>query len=176
MNRTMIKVKYAVAFLCLAIGLISGKVVQAQLSVDLDTVNQQCICVSKTDTNQKKCKIAKKYNSQYKKGKVWVSNLNVEYVKTSSGIGTKVMFGKVKKASGYQIRYGSKYNAKKNKITKSETVTVKKNSKIFSKVLHYVQVRPYRVIKGKRYYGKWSSVYSVGMTPKNPATREEGIS
>lgn len=145
--------------------------VQAQTSFDFNSVEQDCICISENDTNKQKCKVKKNYNQQYKDGKIWVSKINVEYVNKNNNIGTKVTFGKTKKASGYQIGYGATYDIKKSKIIDRKTVSVKKNVKTLSKMYSFIQVRPYRVIKGKRYYGKWSSVYTVGIMPKIPASR-----
>lgn len=64
---------------------------------------------------------------------------------------------KVKKASGYQIRYAAnqKFKNSKNKTTKSLTVNLKKLKK---KKTYYVKVRAYKLVNGTKKYGKWSSV------------------
>ncbi len=64
---------------------------------------------------------------------------------------------KVKKASGYQIRYATnkKFKNSKNKTTKRLTVNLKKLKK---KKTYYVKVRAYKLVHGTKKYGKWSSV------------------
>ncbi|MGI6033359.1 MAG: fibronectin type III domain-containing protein [Coriobacteriales bacterium] len=65
--------------------------------------------------------------------------------------------------TGYQIRYSLKKSMKKSK-----TKTVKKNKttklkvkKLKSKKKYYVQVRTYKVVKGKKYYSSWSKSKKV---------------
>lgn len=64
---------------------------------------------------------------------------------------------KVKNATGYQIRYAANKKMKnsKNKNVKGTTVTLKKLKK---KKTYYIKVRAYRLVNGKKKYGKWSSV------------------
>ena len=60
---------------------------------------------------------------------------------------------KIKAATGYRIRYSLKKNlsASKTVRTKKISYTIKKLKK---KKLYYVQVTPYKVIKGKTYWGQ----------------------
>lgn len=63
-------------------------------------------------------------------------------------------------ATGYQVRY-SRYKSMKSdyfKTTKSTSKTIKVKKK---KTRYYYQVRSYKVIKGAKCYGSWSSVKSV---------------
>lgn len=60
-------------------------------------------------------------------------------------------------ATGYQIRYSTS-----SKMTSAKTVTVssykttsKKISSLTSKKKYYVQVRTYKTVSGKKYYGAW---------------------
>ncbi|MBO5486230.1 MAG: hypothetical protein J5988_04780, partial [Eubacterium sp.] len=64
---------------------------------------------------------------------------------------------KVKNAAGYQLRYATNKKMKnsKNKNVKGTTVTLKKLKK---KKTYYIKVRAYRLVNGKKKYGKWSSV------------------
>lgn len=64
---------------------------------------------------------------------------------------------KVKKAAGYQIRYATnkKFKKSKTKLSKSVSVNLKKLKK---KKTYYVKARAYRIVNGKKKYGKWSSV------------------
>lgn len=64
---------------------------------------------------------------------------------------------KVKNATGYQVRYATNKKMKnsKNKNVTGTTVTLKKLKK---KKTYYIKVRAYRLVNGKKKYGKWSSV------------------
>lgn len=66
---------------------------------------------------------------------------------------------KVKGATGYRIKYSANKKLKKAKIIKAKKVNVvvkklKKGKK------YYFKAQAYTVVKGKTYYGKWSSVKS----------------
>lgn len=68
------------------------------------------------------------------------------------------VFCKNKKASGYQVQYSTKKKFKKvkNKTVrgyKKKGVTIKKLARHKS---YYFRIRTYKVINGKKYYGKWS--------------------
>jgi hypothetical protein len=69
-----------------------------------------------------------------------------------------VRWKKVKNAKGYQIRY---YRGSSN----GRTITVKGGKKTSKKIKHaraknvyYIYVRAYRIVDGKKFYGKWSNV------------------
>ena len=66
-----------------------------------------------------------------------------------------VSWSKVKKASGYQIRYYQKN--KKNKSIKYKKTKYRKIKlrKLKRKTRYIVQVRAYRVVSGKKYYSPW---------------------
>ncbi len=74
-----------------------------------------------------------------------------------------VYFGKVKNASGYQVRYSTsvKYNkdlsskAVSYKSTKT-TVTLKKSRK-----KHFIQMRAYTKKNGKKVYGSWGNTIKI---------------
>lgn len=70
----------------------------------------------------------------------------------------KLAWKKVKGAKGYQIKYST---SKKFKKSKTKTKTSKKNKitlKKLNKKRYYVKVRAYKKVKGKKVYGKYSSV------------------
>jgi len=165
--------RYLIALIVIVIfGLTKPISVNAAPRFNLESVEQYCYCVSSKDTNnQKKHKnIKKAYNRLYKNGKVLVANVQAKYTEQQSGdIYTKVTFDKTYKASGYQIGYGNQYNESKNKITDRKVITVKRCKYSLKRQVSFVQVRPYRVIKGKRYYGQWSSVYTIGCISKEAA-------
>jgi len=75
----------------------------------------------------------------------------------------KVVWKRISGASGYQIRYSLKKNMKGSKIVK--VAGAKKTSKIIKKLTakkkYYFQIRAYKVIKGKTYYGSWSAKKTV---------------
>ena len=66
-------------------------------------------------------------------------------------------------ATGYEIQYAtnSKFSRAK-KVTVTNNKTDKKTiSKLSGKKKYYVRVRSYTTVKGKKYYGAWSSTKSV---------------
>ena len=69
---------------------------------------------------------------------------------------------KVSGATRYQIKYSTFKNFKKSKtvVTKKLTRTIKK---LKAKKRYYIKARAYKVVKGKRYYGKWSTVKRVNV-------------
>ena len=75
-----------------------------------------------------------------------------------------VKYKRQKKASGYQIKFSTSKSFKKSK-TITKTVGKKKTScttKRFSAGdTVYVKVRFYKIVNGKKHYGKWSTVKKV---------------
>ena len=89
---------------------------------------------------------------------VYVSRPAISSAKSKSSKKMTVTWKNIKKASGYQIRYGLNKN-----LSKVKPVTVKggsKKTKTISSLKkgkkYYVQVRAYRKVKGKNYYSDWS--------------------
>ena len=75
-----------------------------------------------------------------------------------------VYWNKIADASGYQIQVATDKKFKKNK----KTVTVAKQNankktvkKLKSKKKYYVRVRSYKIVNGKKVYGKWSKIKSI---------------
>ncbi|MGN0173327.1 MAG: hypothetical protein ACI39F_02705 [Acutalibacteraceae bacterium] len=70
---------------------------------------------------------------------------------------------KVKYADGYQIKYST--DKKLKKAVKNKTVNANKSSlkikKLKSGKKYYVKVRAYKIINGKKIYGKWSKISNV---------------
>ena len=70
---------------------------------------------------------------------------------------------KVKYADGYQIKYST--DKKLKKAVKNKTVNANKSSlkikKLKSGKKYYVRVRAYKIINGKKIYGKWSTISNV---------------
>lgn len=70
----------------------------------------------------------------------------------------------VKDVTGYQIQISTNKKFKKNKktITVAKKKATKKTlKKLKAKKKYYVRVRAYKVINGKKVYGKWSKVKTV---------------
>ena len=69
----------------------------------------------------------------------------------------KIVLKKVKKASGYQIKYSTN---KKFKRSKTKTVNTKKTKTTIKKIKsgkkYYVKARAYSKVKSKKVYGSWS--------------------
>ena len=75
-----------------------------------------------------------------------------------------VYWNKIANASGYQIQVATDKKFKKNK----KTVTVAKQNaskktvkKLKAKKKYFVRVRTYKIVDGKKVYGKWSKIKSV---------------
>ena len=75
-----------------------------------------------------------------------------------------VYWNKIANASGYQIQVATDKKFKKNK----KTITVAKQNaskktvkKLKAKKKYFVRVRAYKVVNGKKVYGKWSKIKSV---------------
>ena len=80
---------------------------------------------------------------------------------TQKGKGkVKVIWKKVVGSSGYQIQYSlnKKMRAAKLKNCKAASLTIKKLKK---KKTYYVRVRAYKMVNGRKVYGKWSGVKKV---------------
>ena len=63
-------------------------------------------------------------------------------------------------AEGYQIQYSTnkKFKKVKTKISKKNKYTIKK---LKTKKTYYIRVCAYKIVKGKKVYGKWSNVKKV---------------
>ncbi len=77
--------------------------------------------------------------------------------------GVKVTLSKkVTNAGGYQIQYSKKKTMKSAKTTTMKKTAKYKNvTKLTGKTRYYVRVRAYKVIAGKKQYGKWSAIKYV---------------
>ncbi len=83
-----------------------------------------------------------------------VKNLKVSSKKKGQ---MTVSWKKLKGISGYQIQYGKKKNLKNSKkvtVKKSKNTWTKK--KLKSGKQFYVRIRAYKVVSGKKKYGKWT--------------------
>ena len=72
----------------------------------------------------------------------------------------KVIWKKVTGAAGYQVQYSlnKRMRAAKQKKCKAASLTIKKLKK---KKTYYVRVRAYKMVNGRKVYGKWSGVKKV---------------
>lgn len=78
---------------------------------------------------------------------------------------------RVKRAAGYQIKYGTKKNLKgakiknvkktsgtiKIKFTRKQRRLIKRKPKKYRRIKYYVRVRAYKIINGKKMYYSWSN-------------------
>lgn len=90
-------------------------------------------------------------------------NIALKSVSASAEGQLKVRWGTKKNIDGYQVRYSSKSSmkgskTKKVKGAKTKLVTLKKLAKGKK---YYVQVRSYKKVSGKTYYGAWSKKKSA---------------
>ena len=92
-------------------------------------------------------------------GKTVIKPAKVKNVKvTAKKKKLNVSWKKVSKATGYKLKV-----ATNNKFTKNKkAITVKKNKvtikKLKPKKKYFVKVRAYKLVNGKKYFGKWSKV------------------
>lgn len=91
----------------------------------------------------------------------------IKKLKTQSGGKIKVTWKKQKTVSGYQIQYATDKNFRKN-MKKVKVASAKTTSKILKglkkKKNYYIRIRAYKVVKGKTYYGAYSSVMQKKMS------------
>lgn len=94
--------------------------------------------------------------------KVVVKKVNIKKAVNKKGKKVKLSWKKVKGATGYNIRYA----ISKKKLQKAKIKRIKKNkaSYVIKKLKmkkYFIQVRAYRVVDKKTYYGAWSKVKKV---------------
>lgn len=84
----------------------------------------------------------------------------IKSLKNIKGKKIKLKIRKVKNAVGYQIRYcdNRKFQGYMEKKVNNTKVTIKKLSK---NTKYWVKVRAYKVVDGKKKYGKWSKAKKV---------------
>lgn len=90
--------------------------------------------------------------------------------KTQTTSSITVKWNKVSKVSGYQVYMADSKNGKYTRvatITKGSTTSYKK-TKLTAGKTKYFKVRAYKTIKGKKSYGKFSSVLGTATKPKTP--------
>ena len=77
--------------------------------------------------------------------------------------GFRLIWGKIKNSSGYEIQYSTskKFKKAKKKTVKNGTATKKKIKKLKSGKTYYIRVRAYSVLSGKKTVSKWSKVKKV---------------
>lgn len=89
-----------------------------------------------------------------------VPRVKFSKLKVSGKCKVKATWKKLTNISGYQIQYApnKKFKKAKRKTVKSTSVTIKKLKK---KKTYFVRVRAYKLVDGKKVYGKWSAVKKV---------------
>lgn len=96
------------------------------------------------------------------KNKVHISKVNGLKIKKSKAKKNKLMikvsWKKMAKASGYQLQYAQNKSFTKGRKTKmcsamKQSITIKNLKKAKR---YYVRIRAYKIVQGKKVYGKWS--------------------
>ena len=89
-----------------------------------------------------------------------VPRVKFSKLKVSGKCKVKATWKKLTNISGYQIQYApnKKFKKAKRKTVKSTSITIKKLKK---KKTYFVRVRAYKLVDGKKVYGKWSAVKKV---------------
>ena len=94
--------------------------------------------------------------------KVTVKKAVIKKAVNKKGKKVKLSWKKVSGASGYNVRYAlSKKKLKKAKIKKIKKNKVSYTIKKLKKKTYFIQVRAYKVVDKKTYYGAWSKVKKV---------------
>lgn len=94
--------------------------------------------------------------------KVSVKKATIKKAVNKKGKKVKLSWKKVSGASGYNVRYAlSKKKLKKAKIKKIKKNKVSYTIKKLKKKTYFIQVRAYKVVDKKTYYGAWSKVKTV---------------
>lgn len=76
----------------------------------------------------------------------------------------KIKWKKIKEATGYQIQVARNAKFSKGKKTvniKNNKTTSKKITKLAKKKKHFVRIRAYKKVNGKKVYGAWSKVKKI---------------
>lgn len=88
----------------------------------------------------------------------------IKKLKPQTGAKIKVTWKKQKTVSGYQIQYATDKDFKKN-VKKVKVASAQTTSKVLKGLekqkQYYIKVRAYKVVKGKIYYGTYSTVKKV---------------
>ncbi len=94
--------------------------------------------------------------------KVSVKKATIKKAVNKKGKKVKLSWKKVSGAAGYNVRYAlSKKKLKKAKIKKVKKNKVSFTIKKLKKKKYFIQVRTYKVVDKKTYYGAWSKVKKV---------------
>ena len=122
------------------------------------------VCYSKKDSNKQKPQCikylsSKKMSKMYADKKIWTTGIEV----IQTGKKLKIKYKKTPGADGYVVKYSD--CLRKGKLIKpSEFYTKKRSINIDTGFYEpvFIKVRPYMTVKGKKIFGKWSSVYAYG--------------
>ncbi|MCI8956502.1 MAG: hypothetical protein HFG29_05845 [Eubacterium sp.] len=94
--------------------------------------------------------------------KVSVKKATIKKAVNKKGKKVKISWKKVSGVAGYNIRYAlSKKKLKKAKIKKIKKNKISYTIKKLKKKKYFIQVRAYKVVDKKTYYGAWSKVKKV---------------
>ena len=138
-----------------------GKITYSSSNSKVVTVNSDGKVTIKgcgTATITIKASSTNNYNSASKKVTVTITpaKMSAPTVSSPKKKTLKITVKKQTTVTGYQYQYATNKSFKKATSSKS-TLTKKNVTKLKSKKTYYVRVRAYKVIKGKTYYGSWST-------------------
>lgn len=98
-----------------------------------------------------------------------LAKVQIKTVKNGKKGTISVYWKKVSGASKYQVQAAR--NKKFTQGKKNKTVSAKKKSAVISGLKtgknYYVRVRAYKIVKGKKYYGKWSDSKYIKVKDRN---------
>lgn len=131
--------------------------------------NYKVTYASKKSKNIGKYKVSVEFKGKVYSGKktlyysILPANVTLKSVSSNANGELTVKWGKKKGIDGYQIRYSRKSSLKNSKVktvkkAKTKQYTIRNLAKGKK---YYVQVRGYKKVSGKTYYGSWSKKKSA---------------
>ncbi len=127
-----------------------------QSDASTETSNENVTTSATTETTSTVSDTTTSTTAYVKKAKITKATRNTNGKKIS------LTLKKIKNVKGYQISYST---SKKFKSGTTKTKTVKSNkatlTKLNSNKTYYVKARAYKLVNGKKIYGKWSKIKKV---------------
>lgn len=109
------------------------------------------------------CKVKiKAKNNPNPSARSYLKDVTVTKAKNIKGKKVELKWKKLKKITGYQLRYSKKKSfASAKKITLAQKVKKYKTKKLKKKKTYYFKIRSYIIYNGKKYYGDWTNTIKI---------------
>lgn len=107
-------------------------------------------------------KTIKAKNNPNPSARSYLKDVVVTKAKNIKGKKVELKWKKLKKITGYQLRYSKKKSFKgQKKITLSQKVKKYRTKKLKKKKTYYFKMRSYIIYNGKKYYGDWTNTIRI---------------